>query len=229
MNKYITSPLFTPVTVTLIWITWLCAIFIFYFNSLPLLLDKENGPLEIITTSAYFLLPLSYIAFYKPFMRNRSSKLDFILFVLLGCSAFLREMGIQHWLTSHDTTAFKSRFFLNPNNPLSEKIVAGALLLTLLAALIYLVVKYGKHLIVSFFKINPTTWSIATLCTIGIIAKFTDRFPSNYRKSHGFALPEQLHMKIEIIEETSETLLPLIVAFIFWQYWLLHKSKQNRN
>lgn len=205
----------------------MCCVFIFEYDNLAGLLNKDDGVLEIITNLAYLPLLSAYIFCARYFMNDNSRRIDFFVFVGLGLAAFLREMGIQHWLTSHDTTAFKSRFFLNPANPLSEKITAGVLLLLLAAALVYLGVKYTKHLIVSFFKMNPTTWSIATLCTIGVIAKFTDRFPSNYKHSIGTPLPEQLRLNIEIIEETSETLLPLIAAFIIFQYALLHKKSAN--
>ena len=227
MKKYLTSPLFAPVFFSLIWLLWMCCTLIFAYDQLPILLEK-GGVIEIITNLAYIPLLLAYVWFAKMFwQQGRSAKIDFVLFVGLGIAAFLREMGIQHWIPSQDTTAFKSRFFLNPNNPLSEKIFADALLLALLAALLYLGFKYGKHLIVTFFKMNPITWSIATLCTIGVIAKFVDRFPANYKHCTGFPLPEQLRLNIEVIEETSETLLPLIAAFIFVQYGLLRKLKQN--
>lgn len=223
MKKYLTSPLFTPVFFSLVWMFWMCCIFIFQYNEIPQLLDEE-GILELITNLAYIPLLLAYIFSAKFFMQNRKLRIDFIVFALLGASAFLREMGIQHWLTTHDSTAFKSRFFLNPANPLSEKIVAAALLLFFFGLIVYLAVKYTRHLIVSFFKMNPTTWSIATLCTIGVVGKFFDRFPSNYKHSVGVALPEQLRMNFNIVEETSETFLPLIAAFIFLQYWLLQQK-----
>lgn len=228
MKKYLTSPLFAPVFFSLVWLLWMCCLFIFEYDRLPELLSEE-GIIEIITNVAYLPLLLAYICLAKFFWSLGAAKrIDFVMYVSLGAAAFLREMGIQHWLASQDTTAFKSRFFLNPNNPLHEKIIAGTLLLLLLAVLLYLAVKYTKHLIVSFFKMNTTTWSIATLCTIGVIAKFTDRFPSNYKHSMGFPLPEQLKTNIEVMEETSETMLPLIAAFILLQYWLLHKpDKQN--
>lgn len=227
MKKYLISPLFTPVFFTLIWLLWMCCIFVFKYNCLPDLLN-ETGPIEQITNLAYIPLFLAYILFAKMFWeKGRDARIDFILFVFLGMAAFLREMGIQHWLASKDTTAFKSRFFLNSENPLSEKIIAGFLLLLLVAVLIYLGAKYARRLISSFFRMNPITWSIATLCTFGVFAKFVDRFPSNYKKSHGFSLPEQLRLNLEIVEETSEIMLPLIAMFIFVQYWLLRGNKPN--
>ena len=227
MKKYLISPLCAPVFFSLLWLLWMCCIFIFEYDNLPGLLD-EHGVLEIITNLAYLPLLLAYIFTAKLFWKDgKSARIDFILFIGLGLAAFLREMGIQHWIPSRDTTAFKSRFFLNPENPLGEKILAGALLLLLLMVLIYLAVKYSRHLVVSFFKMNPTTWSIATLCTTGVIGTFVDRFPSNYKHSFGFPLPEQLRLNLEIMEETSETMLPLIAAFVLLQYLLLRNSPQN--
>ncbi len=226
MKKYLVSPLFAPVCFSLVWLFWMCCIFVFQYDKLPLLLD-ETGLLEQLTDFAYLPLLLTYIFIAKFFLTNTEKRNDFIIFVLLGVSAFLREKGIQHWLTSHDTTAFKSRFFLNPNNPLSEKIIAGSILLLFFVLIAYLAVKYTKHLITSFFKMNPTTWSIATLCTLGVFGKFVDRFPSNYKRSYGISLPEELRLNLNIVEETSELFLPLIAAFIFWQYWLIQKKSAN--
>ncbi len=227
MKKYLTSPLFAPVFFSLLWLLWLSFTFVFQYDCLQDLLNKDEGPLETITNIAYIPLLIAYICLGRFYMNNEKLRLDFVVYILLGISAFLRELGIQHWLTTHDTTAFKSRFFLNPNNPLYEKIIAGTILLLFFALIVYLAVRYTKHLVTSFFKMNPTTWSIATLCTIGVIAKFTDRFPSNYKRSYGEALPEQLRTNLEFVEETSETLLPLIAAFILWQYWLIHKKRAN--
>ena len=226
MKKYLTSPLFTPILFSLIWLSAMCYVFAFQYDNLPLLLS-EKGILEQLTNFAYIPLLIAYIFSAQFFLKNKNHQIDFIVFVLLGISLFLRELGIQHWLTTHDTTAFKSRFFLNPNNPLSEKIVAGVILLAFFGLVVYLAVKYTKHLVLSFFQMNPTTWSIATLCTIGVLGKFFDRFPSNYKRSHGFPLPEQLRQHINIIEETSEILLPLITAFILFQYLLINKKTTN--
>lgn len=228
MKKYLTSHLTTPIFFSLIWLTWMCCIFIFQSDNLASLIDKNSGFLEEITNWAYLPLLLAYICFAKLFWtKGKSARTDFVLFVALGIAAFLRENGIQHWIPSKDTTAFKSRFFLNPDNPLSEKILAGFLLLLLLAVILYLALKYTKHLISSFFKMDPTTWSIATLCTLGVFGKFIDRFPSNYKHSAGVPLPEQLTINLGIVEETSEIMLPLIASFILLQYWLLKKTPQN--
>lgn len=225
MKKILVSPFFVPTFFALVWLSWVCVLFVFGYDNLPYILE-EHGPLEIVTHWAYAPLLLTFLATAYYFIKN-NQKLDFALFVLFGITAFLRELGAQHWLASRDTTAFKSRFFLNPNNPLSEKIIAGAILIALVAIIIYLAKKYGKHLVVSFFKMNATTWSVATLCTFGIFGKIIDRLPANYRKANGVSLPEQMEINLKIIEETSETMLPLIAAAVLLQYVLIGKNKQN--
>ena len=226
MKKLLTSPFFTPVFFTITWLLFMCVLFIFGHDNLAYILE-DHGPLEEITHFSYIPLFIVFALFAKFFLSNKEKRIDFILYCTLGITALLREMGVQHWLASKDTTAFKSRFFLSPNNPLSEKIIAGLILIVLAIILIYLAKKYAKHLIFSFFKMNPTSRSIATLCVFGVFGKFIDRFPANYKRSHGFPLPEQLQVNLKIIEETSETMLPWIAAFIIFQYWLSKRKQQN--
>ena len=146
--------------------------------------------------------------------------------MFLGMCAFLREAGIQHYLSKTDTTPFKSRFFLNPNNPWGEKIVFGLVLLVIFAALAYLAVKYTKFLITSFFKLNTVTWSTAVLCTVLVCALFGARFPSNWRIAHGGVYLPQNQIEIwALLEECSEMFLPYLVMLIMWQYHLIKKQK----
>ena len=121
MKKYLISPFFAPIFFSACWLLLVGGIFVFAHKNLSLLLE-EYGILENITNIAYIPLWITYICLAKFFFSlNKNAKIDFVLYVVLGISAFLRELGIQHWLASKDTTAFKSRFFLNPNNPISEK------------------------------------------------------------------------------------------------------------
>lgn len=223
MKDYIKSPIFTPVVVLLLWSLSMNVIFIFYPQTLGEIVEEGNLT-ENLTYFCYLILFLAFALFYKPFMKNKSSKIDFVIFIFFTLCALLREMGIQHMLASKDTTAFKSRFFLNPNNPWEEKLVAGLILLIVLAVVIFMTVKYGKHLIFSFFKLNPTTWSIATLCTLGVFGKFVDRFPANYERYAGSDLAQALKDTLEVVEETSEMFLPVTAAIILWQYWIIKKN-----
>ena len=94
-----------------------------------------------------------------------------------------------------------------------------------LAAVLYIAFKYAKHLVVSFFKLDAITWSIATLCFVGVVGKIVDRYPSNYRKAHdNVPLPDNIYTFLQIVEESSEMFLPYLAILILWQYHLKIKE-----
>lgn len=221
MKKVFLSPFFTPIAFTALWVT-LITVVLCFFPEQKFLITQEGQILEIFTNIGYILM----LAAMMFFARDYSDKItSWGIYLFLGMCAFLREAGIQHHLSKTDTTPFKSRFFLNPNNPWGEKIVFGLLLIVIFAALIYLAVKYSKFLISSFFKLNTVTWSTAVLCTVLVCAKFADRFPSNWRKAHdGVPLPQNQIEIWSLLEESSEMFLPYLVIVIMWQYHLLCKK-----
>ena len=222
MKKAFLSPFFSPVFYGVLW-GLLLAVVLIFFPEKKFEITTEGQIIDVLTYVGYGLMLLTMLIFVKDF---KGKMLSWVIFFVLGVAALLREAGIQHHLTNTDTTPFKSRFFLNPNNPLSEKILYGAVLLIIFGALIYLAVKYTKHLIVSFFKLNTITWSIATFCTVLVFAKFADRFPSNYRHAHNLkALPRSFIDIWSLLEESSELFLPYLVIIVLCQYHLLKKSK----
>lgn len=222
MKKAFLSPFFSPVFYGVLW-GLLLAVVLIFFPEKKFEITTDGQIIDVLTYIGYGLMLLTMLFLVKDF---KGKMLSWTIFFVLGVAALLREAGIQHHLTNTDTTPFKSRFFLNPNNPLSEKILYGAVLLIIFGALIYLAVKYTKHLIVSFFKLNTITWSIATFCTVLVFAKFADRFPSNYRHAQNLkALPRSFIDIWSLLEESSELFLPYLVIIVLCQYHLLKKSK----
>jgi len=222
MKKIFLSPFFAPAFYTILWGA-LLAVVLFFFPEQKFAITTDGQIIDITTYIGYALMLIFMLFMCKDFKDKVSI---WGIYFLLGVAALLREAGIQHHLTNSDTTPFKSRFFLNPNNPLSEKIIYGAVLLIIFGALAYLAIKYTKHLIVSFFKLNTVTWSIATFCTVLVFAKFADRFPSNWRHSHNFnSLPRSSIDMWSLLEESSEMFLPYLVIIIFAQYHLLKQNK----
>lgn len=221
MKKLFLSPFFMPVAFVVLWLSFLGGIY-FGFPEKVLAVTLEGELIENITHFGYVLLIGCLLAVsndYKDKMGTWGA------FLFLAMCAFLREQGIQHHLSKTDTTPFKSRFFLNPNNPLNEKIIFGLVLLIVAGAVLYLAIKYAKHLIISFFKMNPVTWSIAVLCTVGVCAKFIDRFPSNWRKAHnGEPLSDETYAICQLLEESGEMFLPYIAMVILWQYRMVVKA-----
>ena len=218
MKKIFLSPFFTPIAFTALWVT-LITVVLCFFPEQKFLITQEGQILEIFTNIGYILM----LAAMMYFARDYSDKItSWGIYLFLGMCAFLREAGIQHHLSKTDTTPFKSRFFLNPNNPWGEKIVFGLVLIVIFAAIIYLAVKYTKFLISSFFKLNTVTWSTAVLCTVLVCAKFADRFPSNWKKAHdNVPLPVNQFETWALLEEGSEMFLPYLVIVIMWLPYLV--------
>lgn len=223
MKKIFLSPLFTPVLFVSCWSIML-AVVLFCFPDLKFKITEDGEIIELITNIGYVSMIAAMLFYAKDYADKMTS---WGIYLFLGICAFLREAGIQHHLSRTDSTPFKSRFFLNPENPWGEKIVFGLILLLILGALVYLGVKYAKHLIVSFFKFNTVTWSTAVLCCTLVFAKFADRFPGNWRKAHNDVLLPRDQIEIwSLLEESSEMFLPYLVIIILMQYHML-KSKNN--
>lgn len=226
MKKMFLSSFFSPLFFLFSWGAFVAVVFKF-FPEKKFEITKDGQIIDIVTYCSYALLISSLFFFYRDY-KGRSAKTDWLIYLLLSICALLREAGIQHHLTTSDSTPFKSRFFLNPNNPLSEKFIFGGVLLIVFGMLAYLAIKYAKRLIVSFFKMDTVTWSVAVLCCIGVFAKFADRFPANWRKAHNGALLARDQIEIwSLLEESCEVFLPIMAFIILWQYHLILKEKNE--
>lgn len=194
MKKFFLSPFFAPIFM----IIFLISMFILSILSSDILFFyDEGGGLDYITYVCYVIAFFAIFYYKKDF---NDHLIDFYCYVFLLTCALLREMGIQHYLTSTDTTAFKIRFFTNPNNPIIEKILSFCLIIILLSVIIYLLKKYLVKIIKGFFKFDTLYWTIAMFGGIGIISKIADRFPSNYHKSTGYYLEENTRILLSLIE-----------------------------
>ncbi len=158
--------------------------------------------------------------FSKDFL-NTSKRSTFFALIFLWAAALFREMGIQHWLTSHDSVVTKTRFFLNPNNPLYEKIIAGFLMLPVVGVFIWILSKYFKKLVFGFIKFQTIPWTFAAFSALIFITQIADRFPANYLKATGVSLTVHALFFVKILEEGGESLLPLIFAISLVQYHLI--------
>lgn len=224
MKKFFLSPFFSPLFFALFW-GFLLGIVLIFFPEKKFEITTDGQLIDILTYSGYALMLGTMLYFRKDFEKKM---LPWTIFFTLGVAALLREAGIQHHLSSTDSTPFKSRFFLNPQNPLSEKIFYAMILLVIFAAIFYLIFKYTKHLFVSFFKLNPVTWSVATFCSVLIFAKFADRFPANWRHLKNLEfLPRDFLDIWSLLEESSELFLPYLVVIIFCQHHLLSKTSRK--
>lgn len=224
MKKIFTSAFFTPIIFTVLWATMVTVILVFYPEQ-KFSITEDGEMIDVITNVGYVLMIALMLILAKDYSEKTTS---WGIYLFLGIAAFLREGGIQHHLSKTDTTPFKSRFFLNPDNPIGEKIVFGLILLLIFGAVGYLAIKYTKHLITSFFKLNPVTWSTAVFCVVLVCAKLADRYPSNWRSAHGDqSLPREQIEFFSLMEESLEMFLPYLVMIIMLQYHILLSSKDK--
>lgn len=215
------APLFVLLFVTVIFLSvgFLPADSIFHFSDT--LLDKYTYLAYTVTFLVMILVRHDY--------KTETEKNSFLLFGFLFFCALLREAGIQHWLTTTDTTAFKLTFFRNPHNPLSEKIISAYILFIVASVIIILLCHYLPKIIKGFFKFNPLYWTVCTFGCTGILCKIADRLPSNIRKMTGIEMDPQIHAWIELLEETTESCLPLLFALGLIQFHLMNRTQHKKS
>lgn len=184
---------------------------------------ENDGGLEIITYTGYAVALVTALFLIRDYVKT-PKQTSYFLFLVLWLAALLREMGIQHWLTSTDTTAIKLRFFTNPNNPLSEKLVAGFLVLLVFGIVLKLLIEYMPKIIRGFFEVNPLYWTVCTFGTVGLVSKFMDRFPSNYYKVTGERLDSLSNAWFKLFEEGGEATLPLLFTIGLIQFHLMYRQ-----
>ncbi len=217
MKSFLLSP-FTPIVFVCLFMGSMFVLSFLMNYDNPAVFYSTAGFLENITYMCYALALCVALYYNRDFRKNRQ---DYILFLILWGCALLREMGIQHYLTTTDTTAFKLRFFTNPANPLHEKIMAAFLLLMVGSIVLFLLIRYVSKIIRGFFDLNPLYWTICIFGGMGIVSKIADRFPGNYYKATGIHLDPDIALLLSWIEESGEATLPLLFALAFIQHHYL--------
>ena len=222
MDKIILKPSFSPSFIYLVWSLWVI-ITLTFFGKDAAAISGDNGFTDAATYFFYACALCCFLIFVQDFKKVGKLK-DYCAFLTLTIVLLLREMGAQHWLTTTDTTAIKIRFFTNPNNPLSEKIVAALVIITVVAIIGYIVVKWAVPTIKGFFKLNPLSWSVATLGTFGLVGKTIDRMHSKFFSKMG----EQIESYTSLLEETLEAMIPLTATIILIQVHFFVKTLKNK-
>ena len=195
----------------------ICYAFRAYFGVFDV---EEIGVTETLTYLFYGLGGGITLMLCTDYLNTERRKTYYCICFLWLCG-LLREMGIQHWLTRHDSTAIKIRFFTNPNNPLHEKLITACLLLIVTGVVLYLLRNYLKPVLSGFTRFQPVDWSIVTLLVFLGITQIADRFPAEYAKATGVKLEEPVRFFLKILEEGGESLLPLVFAIALLQFHIL--------
>jgi len=222
MKKFLLNPLCAGLVAILSLAIFKGLDVLFYANQ-ELTFYEANQGLEKITYGLYIVAVLVALYYHKLFLKTEKQSTYFGL-LFLWMVALLREMGIQHWLTKHDTTAIKLRFFTNPNNPLHEKIISGVLVVIVVGTALWLFLKWLPKIWRGFWKLNPLYWTVVTFGGILIVSQFCDRFPSKYFKATHEHLSPIILEWLKLFEEGGEACLPILFALGFIQYARLKKK-----
>lgn len=190
--------------------------------------DIEHvGATEITTYLFYGFGGGIIFSHAKDFLSDKSLKQSYFAIVFLFIIMIFRDMGAQGWLTTHDTVVTKIRFFTSPNNPLYEKIIAGAIMLFIVLVFVYVLVKHIKPYIKGLLEKHPVSWTVTTLFVWTVLTQIIDRFPAEYLKATGVDLIEPIKFAMKIFEEGGESLLPLLIAIGFMQFHRLCVKKED--
>lgn len=222
MRKYLNTFWFSPAVVATA-LLLSCALAFSFFPDRLTDFTKVWGPTDWATYVCYFVL-FAVLGVYRTDFQTKFEKNIRIVFCFFAGAAFLREAGIQHWLTFTDSTAFKLRFFTNPANPLYEKCIAFFCLAAVSGLFIYAMVLYLVPAFKGFFLKMAGSWTIITLLSAGAVCKIVDRLPGNLKKA-GIILDRDgtLFGICQICEETMEMMLPVLAVIALMQF---HQDKK---
>lgn len=224
LKRWFLSPLFAPV-VCFCAATTIINIILTFFPKSVVSVTKDWGAVDSVTHAGYVLLYVTLLLLFNDF-RNERKLTDYFIYVFLAFSAHARELGIQRWLTESGGSAFKTRYMLDPNNPLATKWIVVAMFAAVIGAAGYVLYKYARYLYRGFFRTDTLTWSILSLGVWGVFSKFVDRLCNG-------VIGKRLHFSdavahnVTVTEEVVESFLPVIGAIVLWQFHLLLKDEKK--
>lgn len=188
---------------------------------------QSVGATEILTYLFYGFGGGIIFCCAKDFTSDSSKIKTYSAIVFIYIMMIFRDMGAQGWLTSHDTVVTKIRFFTNPNNPMYEKVIAGAIMLLILAVFLYAFIKHIKPFAKGLVKFEAIPWTTVTFFVWMVLTQIIDRFPAEFLKATGGNLDEPIRFAMKIFEEGGESLLPLLIAIAFLQYRYIYCKKED--
>jgi len=171
---------------------------LFIFTAIPQsdweTITAEHNPLEMTTAIAYIIAAIiGLLVFVKD-----KSQMHFITFALMVLATG-REMDLhKEWTTD---SILKSRFYIDPATPIIEKIIGGIVILFLVYAVITLV-RRTPRFIMMLWQLSALAWSIALGLGLLTIAKTMD----SMARLFPFLADFHAHHRdfLNVIEETLE-------------------------
>jgi len=203
-------------------ISGLVVLFIFVHSideTIRVSLIREGGPIELLSATCYCIVPL--IMFIKggwSFIRRHAS-----LAVLVSALG-MRELDFNARFTMMSIT--KIKFFLSPQVPLVEKIIAVLVILILLAALVDCLKKYLRPFLAGCAKKDVVSMTAGVSLLFMAISKSLDGLPRKLR-SLGLDIAGQSSLYAESAEEILELGIPLMLIISTLAHFSRHALKTD--
>ena len=166
----------------------------------------DSGLISVLTLFSILLAQL-FVFWDMTRIKHARFKIDYLLLLYVLEIYFLREADFHRLFTSIHVT--KHKFYLSPEIPWIQKALAGAVMSVFFVSFGFLLVRYGRKIVRSFFR--GEAWAVA-FCLWGAIllcSQILDK--SAFNKMH-----DQWHYKaIEEIMEFTASIYALASVLLF--------------
>lgn len=170
-----------------------------------LALTREGGVIETLTVLLY--AGVLVVALVVRARGEVAAGLIALAALLMG----LRELDAHKTFTTYGL--FKTRLYVSPDVPLTEKLLAGLVVAILLTLLVMAIRSAWRSRSLQHSAASITLLAVGGF---GIFLKEMDGLPRQLRKM-GVALQNDLMAISKAVEETGELGLPLLLALALWQ------------
>ena len=173
---------------------------------------EEGGPVESLTEYIYMGAMIITLLFGASILRRKT--LVAILLVLGYMLA--READLHKALFS--MSMLKIKFWLSRGIPITDKLMAAAILLPAIWAGLYLLIIHFRPTYAAIRKRLPYAISILMVVVVTVISKIIDRSLNAWIETFGGSFPEWLWALQASEEELLECLIPVLFIVAFFQY-----------
>lgn len=171
----------------------------------------EGGPVEGCTEILYFIVAAAMWLFRRP---GDATKLWTSLCVML-CAFGAREMDLHKYWT--EKSVLKISFYTGPY-PLRAKLIALAVLIPILMALGYLVLRHARAAWASMKRLQPVGITIAVFVVTLVVSKVLDRSINVLAEDFQIYSSFSIKALVSSFEEILELALPVLAGVAFIQH-----------
>lgn len=175
-------------------------------------LCRENGPVENLTLVMY-IVSIACILYSGRSILTVKTRVA--ITVVLGYM-FMREADLHKSISTQ--SILKSKFWLSSQIPLTDKLLALAILVPIFLAVFYLISKYVRKWWQDLCHKDSYAVGILVFLVALVISKIFDRSLNMMTEIWGWRFETWVYALVSGQEEFLECILPLLLMVSFYQY-----------